>query len=278
MTFDLPITLVIARDFPALVVRSTVPGGAMGFIGGAMADGILRRYRHDPDERPPARGAYEGRSKLETLLGSEVWTLIEGRRVLDFGCGGGQDSIELARRGAARVMGVDIVEQRRVEARERAAAAHVAERCIFASQPDEPADVIISLDSFEHFADPAEILRIMHRWLAPGGQVLVSFGPTWYHPLGGHLFSVFPWAHLVLTEESLIRWRSSFKSDGATRFSEVEGGLNQMTIRRFRRLVEESPLRFARFETRPIRPLRLLHNRRTREFTTATVRCTLVAR
>ncbi|HEU4585933.1 MAG TPA: methyltransferase domain-containing protein [Gemmatimonadaceae bacterium] len=243
-----------------------------------MADGILRRYRHDPDERPPARGAYEGTSKLETLLGSEVWTLIEGRRVLDFGCGGGQDSIELARRGAARVMGVDIVEQRRVEARERAAAAHVAERCIFCSQPDEPADVIISLDSFEHFADPAGILRIMHKWLAPGGQVLVSFGPTWYHPLGGHLFSVFPWAHLVLTEEALIRWRSSFKSDGATRFSEVEGGLNQMTIRRFRRLVEESPLRFARFETRPIRPLRLLHNRLTREFTTATVRCTLVAR
>jgi SAM-dependent methyltransferase len=244
-----------------------------------MADGILRRFRHDPDEHPPdARGSYAGRSKLETLLGSEVWPLIQGKRVLDFGCGGGEDSIELARRGAARVMGVDIVEQRRVEARERAAEACVGERCVFSSQPDEPADVIISLDSFEHFADPAEILRTMHRWLAPGGQVLVSFGPTWYHPLGGHLFSVFPWAHLIITEDALIRWRSSFKSDGATRFSEVEGGLNQMTIRRFRRLVEESPLRFARFETRPIQPLRLLHNRLTREFTTATVRCTLVAR
>jgi hypothetical protein len=55
--------------------------------------------------------------------------------------------------------------------------------------------------------------------------------------LGGHLFSVFPWAHLIFSEQALIRWRSDFKSDGATRFSEVAGGLNQMTIRRFERLI-----------------------------------------
>jgi hypothetical protein len=106
----------------------------------------------------------------------------------------------------------------------------------------------------------------------------VSFGPTWLHPLGGHLFSVFPWAHLIFSEKALIRWRSTFKTDGATRFSEVAGGLNQMTIAKFEDLVANSPLQFAGFELVPIKKLRPFHNRLTREFTTAIVRCRLVKR
>ena len=73
-----------------------------------------------------------------------------------------------------------------------------------------------------------------------------------------------------------MRWRSLHKTDGARTIA--ESGLNKMTIRRFIQLVEASPLRFARFELLPIRPLRLLANRLTREFTTAAVRCALVPR
>jgi hypothetical protein len=51
-----------------------------------------------------------------------------------------------------------------------------------------------------------------------------------------------------------------------------------MTIRRFRKVVERSPLKFKTFELMPIRPLRRFHNRLTREFTTSTVRCSLVHR
>jgi SAM-dependent methyltransferase len=142
----------------------------------------------------------------------------------------------------------------------------------------EPAVVITAIDSFEHFDDPGEVLEQMRRLLKPSGCVLAAFGPTWYHPLGGHLFSVFPWAHLVFTEEALLRWRADFKTDGATRFAEVAGGLNQMTIKRFERVVGQSAFRFAEFETVPIRKLRPVGNRLTREFTTAVVRCRLVAR
>ena len=141
---------------------------------------------------------------------------------------------------------------------------------------EERGDIIISLDAFEHFAEPAAVLRVMDGLLKPEGQVVASFGPTWYHPLGGHLFSVFPWAHLLLSEEALIRWRSGFKTDGATRFGEVAGGLNQLTIREFERIVAESPFQFATLEPVPIRKLRRLHNRLTREFTTSVVRCRLV--
>ncbi len=220
--------------------------------------------------------AYEGKSKLEILLGKEFLGKIQGKVVIDFGCGEGAEAIELAQRGARRVIGIDIREDILQRATEKAQATGLQGRCLFATSAAELADVVVSIDAFEHFADPAAVLNAIDGLLKPQGEVLASFGPTWYHPLGGHLFSVFPWAHLLFSEKALIRWRSDFKTDGATRFSEVEGGLNQMTIRRFEEVVSRSGFHFASMELVPIRKLRPFHNRRTREFTTAVVRCRLV--
>jgi SAM-dependent methyltransferase len=222
--------------------------------------------------------AYRGRSKLEVLLGKDLIRECAGKKIADFGCGHGSESVELARRGARRVVGVDIDEVALRQAREAAKEAGVDPVCDFSTSLDEPVDVIFAIDSFEHFDDPAAILALMARMLRPGGSVVASFGPTWFHPYGGHLFSAFPWSHLIFSEKALIRWRERFRSDGAQRFCEVEGGLNGMTIGRFERLVRESPFRFEMLECVPIRRLRLLQNRFTREFTTAIVRCKLVLR
>jgi SAM-dependent methyltransferase len=151
----------------------------------------------------------------------------------------------------------------------------VADRCRFLTATDTPADVVLSLDAFEHFDDPAQILRLMAGLLRPGGVALVAFGPTWLHPRGGHSFSVFPWAHLVFTESALIRWRADFAADGATSFRTIDGGLNQMTVGHFERLVAESPFRLDRLECVPIRPAWWLHCRPTREFLTSFVRARL---
>ena len=200
---------------------------------------------------------------------------MAGRVVIDFGCGEGAEAIEIARRGARRVIGIDIRPNLLERARAAAEKAGVSDRCVFATQTAERADVILSVDGFEHYDDPGQVLECMRRLVNLRGRVFISFGPPWLHPLGGHLFSVFPWAHLIFTERALIRWRSDFKSDRATRFCEVEGGLNQMTIARFEKLVERSPFAVDFFEAVPIRRLRLLHNRFTREFTTAILRCKL---
>jgi SAM-dependent methyltransferase len=176
------------------------------------------------------------------------------------------------------VIGLELREHLIREARRRAQDAGVSDRCVFGREAKERADIILSLDSFEHFADPAGVLRIMRSNLKDDGFAIIEFGPPWYHPLGGHLFSPFPWAHLIFTESSLIRWRSDFKTDGATRFGEAEGGLNQMTIRRFESIIAASDFKFADFEPVPIRKLKPIANRLTREFTTAIVRCKLVPR
>ena len=60
--------------------------------------------------------------------------------------------------------------------------------------------MIVCVDCFEHFADPRGDSDADAPVLRPGGKVLVSFGPPWRHPLGGHVYSVFPFAHLVFPE------------------------------------------------------------------------------
>lgn len=250
----------------------------MGIIGGTLGYQLLRRISVDGETGYCDGSAYRGISKIEKLLGKNIWRDTRDKVVIDFGCGDGEDAVEVAARGAKKVIGVDIRERVLANARRAAAERGVSDRCIFTTRADEKADVILSLDAFEHFDDPGEILRIMRALLKNNGCVLVAFGPTWYHPLGGHLFSPFPWAHLLFTEKSLIRWRSEFKTDGATRFHEAEGGLNQMTIRRFEALINESDFEFAEFEPVPIRKMQVLANRLTREFTTAIVRCRLVPR
>jgi SAM-dependent methyltransferase len=251
-----------------------------GVVGGTLGYRLLHHFGHQA-----ARGshrcdgsAYRHRSKVEALFGPQIWTALAGRVVIDFGCGEGAEAIELARRGARRVIGIDIRPIALERARSAAAQAGVADRCLFASHTAERADVILSIDGFEHYDDPEQILRTMRRLVDPRGRVFISFGPPWFHPLGGHLFSVFPWAHLLFTEKALLRWRADFKLDGATRFGEVEGGLNQMTVRHFEKLLARSDFAIDSFEAVPIKRLRWLSNPLTREFLTSIVRCTLVPR
>ena len=249
----------------------------MSLIGGAFGIALLNlASRNGAVERCDIATAYIGRSKLEVLLGPRIWDLTRNRDVLDFGCGPGGEAVEIAEHGARHVIGVDLRQKWLDLGVEHAEAHGVADRCTFAREWSDPVDLIVSLDSFEHFADPAAVLTHMRGLLRPGGKVLAAFGPTWYHPLGGHIYSVFPFSHLLFSERALVRWRSLHKSDGARTIE--ESGLNKMTIRRFIRLVEASPLRFASFELLPIRPLRLIANRLTREFTTAAVRCVLEPR
>lgn len=219
---------------------------------------------------------YDGKSKLQMLLGSSILQELRGLRVMDFGCGEGSELVELAASDVREAIGLDNRESVLEVAREQAARAGVQAKCRFVTAPpQEPVDVILSLDSFEHFADPEGVLREMYRALRPGGCVIASWGPPWYHPFGPHLLELPPWTHVFFSERAIVKWRSYMRDDGATVFSEIGGGMNKMTIGRFERLVKKSGFRVNQWKVAPIRPLKVLHNRLTREFTTSVVQCKL---
>jgi ubiquinone/menaquinone biosynthesis C-methylase UbiE len=213
-------------------------------------------------------------------FGQPLWMEIAGKTVADFGCGTGADAIDLAKRGARRVIGIDRDETGLEAARQRAAAAGVGDRCMFTTATDIAADVVTSCDTFEHVTDLGQALEQIHGMLTPTGSLWASFGPPWRHPKGGHILSVFPWAQLVLSESALMRWRSAYRQGPPVRrFLDI--GLNQMTVGRFIEIVEQSPFKLDWIELVPIRTLqglRLENYRVTREFVTSVVKCRLLPR
>lgn len=251
----------------------------MGILGGLLGRTILNAVappqRRIVGLRDPHKES-KTKSNLKTHFGDDFIEKISGKTVLDFGCGFGVQSVEVAKLGAGKVIGIDILENRLNGAIELAEAQGVGSICQFTKHTDQKADIILSKDSFEHFDDPSKILMLMDELLKPQGRVLASFGPTWYHPYGGHSFSVFPWAHLIFTEKSLIEWRSQFKNDGATRFREIDGGLNQLTIYGFESIVERSPFRILKYSAIPISGISVLASKPLREFGASIVRYELV--
>lgn len=106
------------------------------------------------------------------------WTPVEGRRVLDLGCGIGRLSIAIAPH-AAEVVGIDVSPGMVAEAEGRArgvARFAVANGRDLSSFADASLDLIVAADSFPYLvragivdAQMAEIARV----LAPGGDLLV---------------------------------------------------------------------------------------------------------
>ena len=106
-----------------------------------MPDGVGPAYRH--------------KSKLEVLFGREVWDEIRGKIVVDFGCGEGHEVVELAEHGARQVIGVENYAPWFASATTRIVAHGMSDRCTVVEEwtrPAASADVIFSLDSFEHLA------------------------------------------------------------------------------------------------------------------------------
>ncbi len=248
----------------------------MGIVGGYVADNILKRFVPRSYAHSNEISCKSIDTKLVGFFGTDFFEQIKGKVVIDFGCGRGFESVQMAKNGAQKVIGIDIQERLISEARELAKVHDIADCCVFASRTKEKADIIISKDAFEHFDHPDIILNEMHKLLNPNGYVLASFGPTWLHPYGGHLFSVFPWSHLIFTERSLINWRSKFRSDGATCFREVDGGLNRMTIKKFKRIVDDSKFKCVNLESIPIKSIKILKSPLLNEFGSSIIRCKLV--
>jgi 2-polyprenyl-3-methyl-5-hydroxy-6-metoxy-1,4-benzoquinol methylase len=104
---------------------------------------------------------------------------VKGRSVLDIGCGSGVYSVDFARRGVARALGLDF-SNNMIELARREAKQHGVEAvCEFqlgdflSLQLEEKFDVVFAMGVFDYLSDPVPFLRKMHQ--ASRGKTIASF-------------------------------------------------------------------------------------------------------
>jgi ubiquinone/menaquinone biosynthesis C-methylase UbiE len=141
---------------------------------------------------------------------------LEGRTVLDVGCGDGIISLGLAQRtGAAKVLGLDLQPvdlqflEREAKANDVDPASPKLEFQLSdpASLPvaDESAQAIVTWSVFEHVADVAGLLGEFHRVLDASGLLYIQVWPLFHSEHGSHLWPWFsqPFPHLLLSEADI---------------------------------------------------------------------------
>jgi len=108
---------------------------------------------------------------------------IAGRTFLDVGCGSGLYVIELARKGAATVVGIDIAGDMLALCRQFAEQENVQDRCTFVASdllqysPEEPFDVTIGIGLFDYISDPLPVITKMRQ--VTTDKVVLSFPRFW---------------------------------------------------------------------------------------------------
>ena len=169
---------------------------------------------------------------------------LTGKRIIDFGCGGGYQAVALALAGADGVVGVEQEDSLVAQANDRARKHGVADKVrIDRSIPAGlKAHIIVSQNSFEHFLEAGHILEEMHSALLPEGKIYITFAPPWYAPWGAHMafFCRLPWVQLLFSERTVLDVRGLYRPDGARTY--YEAGLAKMSIRHFERIIRRSGL------------------------------------
>lgn len=106
---------------------------------------------------------------------------VKGQQVVDVGCGGGILAEAMAKRGAARVLGIDLADKPLKVAQLHALEAQVANlqyRQVaaeaLASEQPGAFDIVTCMEMLEHVPDPASTIAACAAMVKPGGWVFFS--------------------------------------------------------------------------------------------------------
>ncbi len=120
-------------------------------------------------------------SRIKNEFVQELLGDLRGKRVLDYGCGGGLFTVHAAKNGAARVFAVDAEESAVETARYFAMREGVESMCTFMVRDEFPTfpngerfDVILMKDVVEHVLDDGALFDKAALAVNPGGQLVVS--------------------------------------------------------------------------------------------------------
>lgn len=190
---------------------------------------MWRLFRNEREEPEPFYTflARESTRKLEAHYGS-----LEGKRILDLGCGPGWYAQAMRAAGA-------VVTPLEYDLDELLAAGTVPDGALAADAARLPfvsgwADGVFCSNMLEHARDTRGIFEEMARILRPGGWAWVSW-TNWYSPWGGH--DMTPW-HLLGPERGSRLYEQRYGPPRKNRYGE---GLFPVHIGPTLRLLDEIP-------------------------------------
>ena len=186
---------------------------------------------------------------------------FDGLNVLEIGCGLGALSIDMAQKGAANVLGIDILPNK-IELASRYVEEHLPElanRIQFSCEPmselrGREFDLVVSKDAFEHILDVPGMLADIESTLADAGKVYIGFSPLYHSPFGDHdrrrkafadwglfgkLLAKLPWGHMFL-EPLILRMHPVTRGQPSASIQNLS--LNAMAIGEFRNYIRSADL------------------------------------
>lgn len=259
--------------------QRTTPMSLRGRLCLALCRPALRRSA--PDAVPSAEDYAGWRdASLSASWARFSDTHIDGRDVIDFGCGAGPLSLFLAATRQPRsITGVDLYSrdiERAQAALGRIDPAPAMPVRFLLGDPeripvdDASADTLLAFDCLEHVMEPAAILAEWRRVLRPGGRVVIEWFP-YAGPYGPHMNALIPipWAQYLFGQRAMFEAAEALYDDPAYRprhwdrdaageklpnkwrqwrsFAE-QGYINELSERAFRRMARDAGFRFTRFE------------------------------
>jgi len=184
-------------------------------------------------------------------------------RYLDIGCGTGDIAIALAKAGCKDVTGIDIMPRCIAESEFNAKRHGVADSVRFVCSdihdwsPPSPFDIIISHEALEHVESVDRMLTRLKNIVSTDGLFIVGFGPLFHSLIGDHMSGFFrlpiPWRGAIFSEKAILRLRREcFRpTDSATRYQDINGGLNLMRYTEFLKYVESAGWQFRYLSVNP---------------------------
>jgi ubiquinone/menaquinone biosynthesis C-methylase UbiE len=116
---------------------------------------------------------------------SHIAEFFDLSNILEVGCGNGFAAYTLLKQGRS-ISAVDIVDIRAELVKQSKVSFSIGDVCNQLPYKDSSFDLIFSINSFEHFEQPAlalnEIIRVLH----PNGFLFLAFSPLYYSPWGLH--------------------------------------------------------------------------------------------
>ena len=182
---------------------------------------------------------------------------FKNKKVLDFGCGHGSLTLDIAALGAQKVIGIDLeinlinFAKKNLDQNFPALKDKVEFELIDLLTTDKFKDIdyIVSKDTFEHSLHLDKILEKFHQILKKDGRIFVGFGPLYnfYNGDHGRAEAILPWFHIIIPEKILInRLNKKYKKN----FKKIEDlGLSKYSFKDYIRLFRDSKFEITYFKT-----------------------------